>query len=197
MKPILLLLCAALLPIDVVAQSSAPTGESRYIAMAGGGFGTTWDDEGMLGRGLGVSGAAGMRVGRRLSIVVLADRVAYYRDVEWLTFDGRIIFVGAEVDATLGSGRGAPYLTFGAGVLNDSGSWIRKTQTGPGQPRIDERIDRTGSKATMTGSGGVDIRVSPRVSLRGGLRFYGLLDTGDDLFPHVVIQPSATAVVRF
>lgn len=198
MKPILFLLCAALLPVDVFAQSSpAAAGDSRYVAMAGAGFGTTWDDEGMLGRGLGIAAAAGVRVRRQISVVVLADRVDYYRDVEWLTFDGRSVFVGAEADATLGSGRVAPYLTFGTGMLNDSGIWIRKVQTGPSQARVEERIERTGSKATMTGSGGLDIRVSPRMSLRGGLRFYGLLDTGDDLFPHVVIQPSATAVVRF
>ena len=198
MKPILLMLCAVFLPLDVFAQTfSGDAGDSRFIAMAGVGFGTTLDDEGMLGRGLGVAAAAGVRVRRQFSIVVLADRVAYYRDVEWLTFDGRIVFVGAEADAVLGSGRVAPYLTFGAGMLNDSGIWIRKVQTGPSQPRIEERTDRTGSKATMTGSGGVDVRVSPRLSLRGGLRFYGLLDTGDDLFPHVVIQPSALAVLRF
>lgn len=198
MKPILLMLCAMLLPMDVLAQTTPVQADgSRYVAMAGAGFGTTWDDEGLLGRGPGVSAGAGVRVGQHLSIVVLADRVSYYRDVEWLTFDGRIVFVGAEADARLGSRRVAPYLTFGAGVLNDSGVWIRKTQTGPSQPRVDERIERTGSRATMTGSSGIDIRVSPRMSLRGGIRLYGLLDTGDDLFPHVVIQPSAIAVVRF
>lgn len=129
MKPIVLMLCAMLLPMDVLAQTTpAQADGSRYVAMAGAGFGTTWDDEGLLGRGPGVSAGAGVRVGQHLSIVVLADRVSYYRDVEWLTFDGRIVFVGAEADARLGSGRVAPSLTFGGGMLNDSGIWIRKVQ---------------------------------------------------------------------
>jgi len=198
MKPVILMFAVACLPAPVMAQSPAPaTVEPRYVVMVGTGLGTTWDDEGLLGRGIGVSAAAGMRLGQRFTILGLVDRVSYYRDVEWLTFDGRIVFAGVELSTQFGSGRTRPYVTFGAGVLNDDGVWVRKSQTGPSQPRIDERVDRAGSAATMTGSGGIEIGVTPRVSLRGGLRFYGLLDTGDDLFPHTVIQPTVAAVVRF
>jgi hypothetical protein len=197
MKPFLLVVAVVLLPLPLTAQSPDPaTVEPRYVAIAGAGFGTTWDDEGLLGRGMGLSGAAGMRLGRRLTILGLVDRVSYYRDVEWLTFDGRIVFAGAEMSLQFGTGRVKPYVTFGGGALNDSGVWIRKAQ-GPTPSRIDERIDRGGSAAAITGSGGVEIEVTPRVSLRGGLRMYGLLDTGDDLFPHTVIQPTAAAVLRF
>jgi hypothetical protein len=132
-----------------------------------------------------------------VTLRAFVDRVAYYRDVEWLTFDGRIIFGGAEADVRFASTGPAPYLSVGAGVLSDSGIWIRKTQTGVAQSRVDEQIDRTGSKATMTASGGIDIPVSSRASIRGGVRFYGLLDTGDDLFPHIVVQPAAAVVFRF
>jgi hypothetical protein len=197
MKPIILMLAAVLLPFELLAQSSqSTTGEPRFVVIAGTGFGTTWDDEGLLGRGPGISVAAGMRLGPRLMVLGLVDRVSYYRDVEWLSFDGRIVFTGAELSLQFAEGRTRPYVTFGAGALNDSGIWIRKTP-GPIESRIDERIDRAGTHAAMTGSGGVDVRVSPRVSLRGGLRFYGLLDTGDDLFPHVVIQPTVSVVLRF
>lgn len=198
MKLLMLLFVVALLPSEVMAQSPSPaTVEPRFVVMAGTGFGSAWDDEGLLGRGTGLSGAAGIRIGRRLTILGLADRVSYYRDVEWLTFDGRIVFAGAELSLQLGDGRTRPYVTFGAGVMNDEGIWVRKSQTGPSQPRIEERIDRSGTRAAMTGAGGMEIGVAPRISLRGGLRFYGLLDTGDDLFPHVVIQPTVGAVVRF
>ena len=199
MKPFLLLSVAiALIPLPVIAQSQPPeTVEPRYVVMAGTGFGTTWDDEGLLGRGMGVSGAAGMRLGRRLMILGLVDRVSYYRDVEWLTFDGRIVFAGAEMSLQFGTDRVKPYVTFGAGVLNDAGVWVRKTQTGPSQSRIEERIDRDGTRAAMTGSGGIEIEATPRMSLRGGFRIYGLLDTGDDLFPHTVMQPTVAAVLRF
>jgi opacity protein-like surface antigen len=198
MKPsILMFVGVALLPLPAMAQAPDPaTVEPRYVVMAGTGFGTTWDDEGLLGRGGGVSGAAGVRVGRRLTILGLVDRVSYYRDVEWLTFDGRVVFAGAEMSLQFGTGRVNPYVTFGGGAMNDSGVWIRKAQ-GPSPSRIDERIDRDGTRAAMTGSGGVEIEVTPRISLRGGLRIYGLLDTGDDLFPHTVVQPTVAAVFRF
>src|SRR5688572_6854762 len=198
MKPIVFVLVAVLLPAQVIAQSPDPApAESRFLVMAGTGYGTTWDDEGMLGRGMGLSVAAGLRLGPRLTILGVVDRVSYYRDVEWLTFDGRAMFAGAELSFEFGNGRVRPYVTFGAGVLNDDGIWVRKTQTGPSQPRIEERTDRKGTRAAMTGSSGIEVGVAPRVSLRGGLRFHGLLDTGDDLFPHVVIQPTVAAVLRF
>jgi hypothetical protein len=198
MKPLILMFVVACVPAQAMAESPVPAPiEPRYVVMAGTGYGTTWDDEGLLGRGIGLSAAAGMRLGPRLTILGLVDRVSYYRDVEWLTFDGRIVFAGAELSLGFGNGRTKPYVTFGAGVLNDDGIWVRKTQTGPSQSRIDERIDRHGAAATMSGSGGIEIGVAPGVSLRGGLRFYGLLDTGDDLFPHTVIQPTVAAVLRF
>jgi len=199
MTRILLMLTIALLPAHALAQSSDPSGgEPRFVVMGGAGVGTTWDDEGLLGRGLGVAGGAGVRVAPRLAILGFVDRVGYYRNVEWLTFDGRVIFAGAEASLRFARGGGtSPYVTFGAGMLNDSGVWIRKTQVGPFQSRVDETIDRDGSKATMTASGGIEIPVSSRASIRGGLRFYGLLDTGDDLFPHIMIQPATAVVFRF
>ena len=82
-------------------------------------------------------------------------------------------------------------------MLNDSGTWLRKVQTGPASSRIEERIDRTGSRATMTVSSGLDIAVASRVSVRGGLRLYLLLDTGDDSFPHIGLQPAVSVLVLF
>jgi opacity protein-like surface antigen len=207
-KLILMMLVVALLPATVMAQSPDPSPvEPRFVLLAGTGFGTTWDDEGMLGHGLGLSAAAaaGMRVGR-FTIFGLVDQVSYYRDVDWLTFDGRVVFVGAELGSQFGSGRTRPYVTFGAGVLNDDGIWVRKIQAGPSQPRIEERTDREGTRAAMTSSVGMEVGVAPRVSLRGGLRFYGLLanlhgaldaQLGHDAFPHIVLQPTVAAVLRF
>ena len=123
--------------------------------------------------------------------------MAYHRDVEWLTFDGRTIFGGAEASVRFLLGRTSPYLTGSAGVLNDSGTWLRKVQTGSSSSRIEERIERRGSRATMTASSGLDVAVNSRVSVRGGVRFYGLLDTGDDLFPHIGLQPTVSVLVLF
>lgn len=49
----------------------------------------------------------------------------------------------------------------------------------------------------MTISGGLDVAVTARASVRGGVRLHGLLDTGDDLFPHIGIQPTVSLIVRF
>ena len=197
MKLILLLAMCALMPAHTLAQSASSNEPSRAVVDVGAGFGTTWDDEGLLGRGLGVSAGVGIRVTPRLTVRAFVDRLGYYRDVEWLTFDGRVIFAGAEASMRLRRSGTIPYITIGAGMLNDSGIWVRKTQVGPSQSRVDEEIERTGTRATLTSSGGVDVRVSERASILGGLRFYGLLDTGEDLFPHIMLQPTMALVVRF
>ena len=42
----------------------------------------------------------------------------------------------------------------------------------------------------MTASGGIEVPVSTHASVRAGVRFHGLLDTGDDAAPHTIIQPT-------
>ena len=197
MTRMLLLLICALVPAHGLAQMAPSNGETRGIVDAGAGLGITWDDEGLLGRGGGVSAGVGIQVNPGFAVRAFVDRIAYYRDVDWLTFDGRVLFAGAEASLQWRRPRTSPYVTLGAGMLNDSGIWTRKTQTGPSQARIDEQIERTGTLAALTSSGGIDIRLSDRASIRAGLRFYGLLDTGEDLFPHIVLQPTAALVLRF
>lgn len=198
MKRILLFLMSALVPArDGLAQTAPSNAEPRAVIDAGAGLGITWDDEGLLGRGVGVSAGVGIDVTPGMSVRAFVDRVGYYRDVEWLTFDGRLLFAGAEASLRLRRPGTSPYVTIGAGILNDSGIWTRKTQTGPTQSRVDEQIERTGTRAALTSSGGIDVGVSERASIRAGLRFYGLLDTGEDLFPHIVLQPTAALVLRF
>jgi hypothetical protein len=199
--PKLLFLCLVLVlvftPGETAAQSLRHDASRRLVVVAGTGFGTTCDDEGLLGRGPAISGGVGVWLTERIALMAFVDRVSYYRDVDWLTFEGRTLFGGVEASVRFSSGRTSPYVSGGAGVLNDSGIWLRKVQTGPSSSRIEERIDRTGSRATMTVSCGLDVAVASRVSVRGGVRLYGLLDTGDDLFPHIGLQPTVGVLVRF
>ena len=44
--------------------------------------------------------------------------------------------------------------------------------------------------AAMRSLGGVDVRLTDALSLRAGLTFHGLLDTGDDLAAHLILQPA-------
>jgi opacity protein-like surface antigen len=197
MTSLLIVVILLLTPSLVRAQLPDSAGPGTPFVFGGVGFGTTWDDEGLLGRGLGVSGGAGVMLTPTIGLAAFVDRVRYYRDVEWLTFDGRVVFAGGELSWRV-DGRGmSPYLTIGAGAMNDSGTWVRKTRVGTGQSRIDETIERRGTKAALTASGGIDIPASETLSIRAGVRFYGLLQTGDDLFPHLVLQPTAAAILRF
>jgi opacity protein-like surface antigen len=194
-RALLLLLAFLALSLPAAAQTAIPD-EPRFVALAGTGWGTTWDDEGLLGRGPGLAGGIGVRLTPRVTLVAIVDRVGYYRDVEWLTFDGRVVFGGAEA-AFDWPGRVRPYVTVGVGVLNDSGIWIQKTSPGPLQPTVETRVDRRGSRAGMTSSAGLSVAMSSRLSLRAGLRWYGLLQTGDDLFPHAMLQPTIGIAWRF
>jgi len=58
-------------------------------------------------------------------------------------------------------------------------------------------VDRSYTLSAMTISGGVDLSVSERTSIRASVRFHGLLDTGNDLAPHVIIQPGIGVAWRF
>ena len=196
LKPLFLFLVLVLVltPRTAAAQTRE---RASVVVVAGTGFATTWDDEGLLGRGPAVSGGAGVWLTQHVALIAFVDRVSYYRNVEWLTFDGRTLFGGVEASMRFSLGRTSPYITAGAGALNDSGVWLRKVQTGPSSSAIEERIDRTGSRATMTVSSGLDVAVASRVSVRGGVRFYGLLDTGDDSFPHIGVQPTVSVLVGF
>jgi hypothetical protein len=179
-------LCFA--PVHAMAQSTPPT---RFVAVGDIGYGQTADDEGMLGKGAILVGALGLRLTERLTLQVVLDRVAYHRDEDWIEFDGRVVFVGAEAAFHYRSNqRVRPYWSIGAGFFNDDGTATWKTQIGFLLPRVEERVERHFTFAAMTASGGIEVPVSRRASIRAGLRFHGLLDTGDDAAPHMMLHPT-------
>lgn len=169
----------------VVAQSAQ---HPRGVLIADVGYARTWDDEGLLGSGACLLIGGGYRITDRLTLQAFAERVAYDRDIEYLAFDGRVLFVGGEVAFQSARPSVRPFVTFGAGLMNDEGTWTQKTSSGPGQPRVEQRVARSYSLAMTTASTGLDVRVTDRLSVRAGARWHGLLDTGDDLAPHSIIQ---------
>ena len=194
LRAIVLLTLLTLTPRSAAAQSSS---DPRGVVFGDVGFAKTWDDEGLLGTGASLSGGVGVRLTPRLTIQGLIERIPYHRDVEWLTFDGRVLFAGVEAALQSRAPRVRPFVTVGIGLFDDDGVWIQKTTVDPRQPRIEERIDRSYTLSAMTGSGGIDVTVSPRTSIRASVRFHGLLDTGDDLAPHIIIQPGIGVAWRF
>ena len=179
-------LCLA--PVPGLAQPSSP---DRLVAFADIGFGQTADDEGVLGKGAIVAAGVGMRITDRLTLQALVDRVAYHRDETWLEFDGRVIFTGVEAAFHYSpSSRVQPYWSIGGGFFNDDGTAVWKTQFNPLQPYSEERFDRRYTLAAMTASGGIEVPIARQASVRAGVRFHGLLDTGDDAAPHLMLHPT-------
>ena len=179
------------------AIAGAQTTEHRTVAFADLGYARTLDDEGVLGSGASLSGGMGFRLTPGKTIQGIVDYVWYHRDVEWLTFDGRVIFIGAEMAFQSNRPKVRPFVTVGVGVFDDHGVWIQKRQIGPTQRVSEPPITRDYTLAAMTSSGGIDFHVSEHASIRVSVRFHGLLDTGEDLAPHTIIRPSIGAVWRW
>ena len=155
-------------------------------------------DEGFLGSGAALRAGAGVRLTSRLTLQAVVDRIPYYRDVEYLTFDGRVIFSGAEVSSQSARPRVRPFVTVGVGIMNDRRAWIHKrTSFADPRVRIEERTDHDFTLSVLTASGGLDIRATDHASIRVGARLHGLLDTGDDLAPHVIVQPFVGVAYRW
>lgn len=188
MKPLAAILLTAFLLGPVEASAQAPPG--RFAAFGDIGYARTWDDEGLLGGGASVTAGVGVRLTPRLVLQGIVNRLNYHRDEEWLTFDGRVIFAGVEAAFSSSRRKVRPFWSIGGGFFNDDGVTIWKTTIDPRLPRVEERVDRGYTLAAMTASGGVEVPVSDRASIRAGVRFHGLLDTGEDAAPHTIIQPT-------
>ena len=178
------------------AMAQAPA-EPRGVAFAGVGYARTADDEGLLGAGAALSVGAGLRVTPGLTVQAVFDRIPYHRDEDYLAFDGRVLFLGVEAAFQSQRPRVRPFVTIGAGVMNDRKDWTHRTQIGPGQSRVESITQHEYTLAAMRSSGGVDVRLTDALSLRIGLTFHGLLDTGDDLAAHLILQPAVGAAWRW
>ena len=185
----------ALRPAIAAAQTTSL--EHRQVAFGDLGYARVFDDEGFLGSGVSVSGGMGFRLTPGKTIQGIIDYLPYHRDVEWLTFDGRVVFVGAEIAFQSNRPKARPFVTVGVGFFDDRGTWIQKRQISVTQRIEEPPIARDFTLAAMTSSAGIDIHVSEQASIRVGVRFHGLLDTGDDLAPHTIFRPSIGALWRW
>lgn len=190
-----MLILGALAAGPVRADAQTPAG--RRVVFGTIGHATTADDEGLLGRGAALGVGAGLRVTDRLTVQAVFDRIPYHRDEEYLAFDGRVLFVGAEAAFQWHPSRVQPFVTIGAGVMNDEKRWTHRTPLGPGLPRNEIVTEHAHTLAAMRSSGGIDIRVSDAFGVRAGAAFHGLLGTGDDLAAHLILQPFAGLVWRW
>jgi hypothetical protein len=188
---------AAVTAVPLVAAAQ-PAAEPRGVVFAGAGWAKTLDDEGVLGTGGALHAGAGLRLTDRLTVQAVVDRIPYHRDAGYLEFDGRVLYAGAEAAFLWRPSRVRPFVTIGAGVMHDRKRWVHRVPTGPGGAYRDDSVtEHAFTLAAMRSSGGVDIRLSDALSLRAGVTFHGLLDTGNDLAAHLILQPTAAVAWRW
>ena len=183
----------ALLPVGARAQTPA---EQPMVAFGDIGIAKTADDEGVLGTGMSLSSGIGVRLTERLTVQAILERIGYDRSLDYLRIEGRVLFTGVEASWLWKPGRVHPFVTVGAGFLNDDGTWTYRSSI-PFGPRTEEVSDRSYTLAAMTSSTGFEVPASTHASVRAAFRFHGLLDTGDDLAPHMMIQGSVGLAWRW
>jgi hypothetical protein len=174
----------------VGAQSTTVGPEPRRFSVGANiGYGRTWDDEGLLGEGSAASLAASINLTRRLTIRAVVDRVPYKSDRPWLRIDGRAIFIGGESVFHFGRRSSRPYLFVGLGALIHEDEWLWK--------RDGLRYDRRGSLVAASLGTGIEIGLSPMLSICPELRLYSKVSAGEDLDPHLVIRPGASILMKW
>jgi len=191
--------CAVLFFIGTTTAAAQTASQAHRIVFADVGYARTLDDEGYLGSGAATSAGVGFWVSPRWTIQATVDRIPYFRDIDYLRFDGRVIFAGVEAAFLSSNPNVRPYFTVGAGLMDDHRIWINKTTIDPRLPRVEERSDLHYRLKMFTSSTGLDFRVTERTSIRAGVRLHGLLDTGGgrDLAPHTIIQATIGAAFRW
>src|SRR5687767_5949922 len=183
--------------VSGLTAAAQPAREPRFVVFADAGYARTADDEGLLGSGAALSTGVGFRVSPRLTIQAVFDRIPYYRNASHLTFDGRVLYAGVEASLQSTRRQVRPFITIGVGMMNDQKVWTHKTQVGPAEFRVDRITEHHYTLSMLRSSAGLDIRVSEQASIRTSLRFHGLLDTGDDLATHIVLQPTIGVAWRW
>jgi hypothetical protein len=175
---------------------SAEAQERRLTAGVDFGAATTWDDEGMLGRGAAIEGHVAVAVNDRVTIRGVFDRVPYYRDTSWLRFDGSFDFFGGELERRFRSGTVQPFILGGGGVVRFSDIWIQKNRGSPLAPGTGALYSRTGIFGAAVAGTGLDIAISPRISIRPNLKVYMMMPD-NDLFPAMSVRPGVGLTMRW
>ena len=183
--------------LALLAHSPASAQEGRISVGVDVGAGTTWDDEGMLGRGAAIAGHVAVSLTDRVTIRGVYDRVPYYRDTSWLRFDGRFDFMGAEVERRFGRGTAQPFVSGGAGIVTFSDTWLHKNSGGPLAPSLaGTTSSRSGTYGAVVAGSGVDIALSPSMSLRPHVRIY-MMGPDSDLHPALSLRPGVGLTMRW
>ena len=170
------------------AAAQEPAAAGAVFVVADTGHATTWDDEGLLGRGVPLSAGVGVALTPGLRLLGFVERLPYERDITYLRFDGRIFVYGVEATWHFRERGVRPFIGGGIGVLDNDGIWIRRTTQVPFGPTTEEEIDLGDVLTTLFFSAGVEIPVHRRISIRPSFRMYAP-QANDDFDPWMVVRP--------
>jgi hypothetical protein len=159
--------CGAVLAPAGMAR--AQTVDSRSTVSAIGGFGTTYDDEGGLGRGWLAGGAIDRVVFGRTRAEVSLEVLTHDRDSGYFQSSGRTIVAGLSLVRRFGRGSGQPYLFAGLTGGHHSGTNVFSGSPAP----------RSSADAGLRFGAGVAIRAGPRYEIGPEFRVNGFFIDND------------------
>ena len=166
-----------LLASDTV--SAQGTVASSFELSAGAGWGSLWDDETMLGRGVPVAGGIGWLIGERVRVAADVDWLAHSRNAGYLAADGDLIRVLGRATYLFGApgSRVRPLAGAGLGVMRSTGK-LAMPSIVMGQngfpalgPRVETPWESTAGVFEL--HGGVRIAVHRRAAIRPEFRWGG------------------------
>jgi hypothetical protein len=173
-----LMACVLVSALTVVGISSRVDAQpvqrsgSPVELSAAAGWGSLWDDETALGRGVALRGGVGYLLAERLLLSGEIDWMGHTRDSGYLAAEGDVIglFARATYLFRAPSSRVRPTLGAGLGVIRSAGvltfSSYLPGAGGPPVPGPVETSDWAATHPAFDISGGVRIRAADRVWIR-------------------------------
>jgi hypothetical protein len=166
------------------AQSPAAAFNSTAAAVAGGG--TTWDDEGKIGKGLLVGGRVDRRLFGNTFVEVSLDHLHHERSGRF-SAEGNTTLVTGAVVQRFGRGAVQPYALGGLTVARHRGTY----------GFLPDKVSL--AESTDTGflyGGGLAVRAGPRFEVGPEVRFF-FLGSDSDSSPAIGYWIGARLGVRF
>jgi hypothetical protein len=170
-------ICFALFLSVAAVPLYAQSRESRGTVSAVGGIGTTWDDEGSLGRGWLIGGAADRVIFGTTRIEGSLEVLTHDRNAGHFQSNGQTIIAGASLVHRFGRGTSQPYVFGGLTIGHHSGT---NSFSGTSVPL-------SVTNAGYRGGGGIAFRAGNRLEIAPELRWNGFFVDAD---PDPVWLPS-------
>jgi hypothetical protein len=171
-----------LLPAKASWAQSQP--DSRLELSGGAGWGSLWDDETLLGRGVPVVGGVGWLIADRVRLSSEVDWLAHSRDAGYLAAEGDEVSVLGRATYLFGApeSRVRPLAGAGVGFMRSTGRFTTRS-TVPGangfpMPGPSVETPWTATRGVFELHAGVRIALHPRAAIRPEFRWGGSLGSG-------------------